>query len=47
MLKPDCPCPKASCERRGDCEACSDFNDAMGKLPFCERLPVLSAPQGR
>lgn len=45
MLKRDCPCPKASCERHGDCDACGDFNDAIGKMPFCERPQSFSDPR--
>ena len=33
----DCPCPKAKCERHGDCEPCREYHYAKGKLPYCER----------
>jgi hypothetical protein len=32
-----CPCPKKSCPRRGQCEACAAYHGEKGKLPFCFR----------
>ncbi len=32
-----CPCPKESCERRGNCCQCVAFHRKKGDLPNCLR----------
>jgi hypothetical protein len=37
VVQAECPCPKRSCPRRGQCLECATYYGANGKLPFCLR----------
>ncbi len=37
MIRQDCPCTKANCERHGYCDECRQYHGVKGKLPYCER----------
>jgi hypothetical protein len=34
-----CPCPKQSCLRHGECDACREHHAERGNQPCCERKP--------
>jgi len=37
VAQTECPCPKKSCPRRGQCRECAAYHGAKGKLPYCFR----------
>lgn len=37
MIRPDCPCPKKTCQRYTLCDECRAVHVQNGGLPFCER----------
>ena len=41
FIKTDCPCPKLTCERHGDCDRCETYHYKKGKLPYCKRKKYL------
>jgi hypothetical protein len=41
----ECPCPKDSCERHGDCVACAVNHKGKPNPSYCKR-PGVAAPAG-